>query len=316
MRNSTITVTEFVLNCMIEDPQSNNAVYIFSLIYLVTFIGNVLVILVITMNHHLRTPMYLYIGTLAVMDLINSTTVLPKLVAVLLHYSAILYGLCVLQMSLISYIKVAITFLFAIMACDRYIAILYPLRYPSVITTKTVWTAVFLLHILSTALILPYVFLVSDLSFCQDNVLPSCFCSFFNMMDVSCDKDSKYVTISFAMVALCGIGPLVIIVLSYIKIAQAALKISSVAGKQKIFTTCVTHLIVIGMFYFPLLIFYVLPETGVKLSTETSNVLVIIAHAIPSMMNPIIYSFRNTEIKSSIFNIFLTIKQVQLLKYP
>uniref|UniRef100_A0A8C4SUQ1 G-protein coupled receptors family 1 profile domain-containing protein n=1 Tax=Erpetoichthys calabaricus TaxID=27687 RepID=A0A8C4SUQ1_ERPCA len=232
----------------------NNPVYIFIFIYIVTLVGNLLVILVITMNRHLQSPMYLYIGTLAVIDLMNSTILIPELVAVLLNFSVILYGLCILQI----YLEAAVTFLFALMACDRYIAVLYPLRYPSLVTNKTVWIAVLLL---TTA-------------------------------------------------PLFSLLPLGLIILSYVKIARAALKISSIDGKRKVFSTCATHLIVVGMFYLPLLILNVLPGSGVKLSTETSNILVIIAHAIPPMMNPFIYSFRNSEIKSSIFKMLSSKKQI------
>ncbi|MBN3292077.1 O5AS1 protein, partial [Polypterus senegalus] len=307
MKNSTVTVVKFILDCVIESPQNNSAVYIFVFIYLVTLIGNVLVILVIKVNRHLQTPMYLYIGVLAAMDVMSSTVLIPELVAILLHFSVIFYELCILQMFLIGYLELAVTFLFALMACDRYIAVLYPLRYPSLITNKTVWTTVLLLSVFSTAVLFSTLFLVSDLSFCHGNVLPYCFCNFFIMVAISCNGDQNYLISLSAMVPVFGVAPLAVIILSYVKIARAALKISTVDGKRKVFSTCLTHLIVVGIFYFPLLINRVLPGTGVKLSTEASNILVIIAHAIPPMMNPIVYSFRNNEIKSSIFKINNTV---------
>ncbi|XP_051781897.1 olfactory receptor 1-like [Erpetoichthys calabaricus] len=304
MTNNTVTVTEFVLHCAIDTQQDKKMVYIFIFIYIVTIFGNLSVILVIKMNRNLQTPMYLYISTLAVIDLMNSTTLIPKLVAVMLDFPATLFGLCVLQMFLMGYLEVSVTFLFALMACDRYVAIVYPLRYPSIVTNQAAGITVLLLSFISTIVLLPYLFLVAELSFCRSNVLPYCFCDYVTMVRVSCNDDPKYLITLSTMVTLGSVGPLALIIFSYVKIAQTALKISSNDGKRKVYSTCVTHLMVVCLFYFPLLISYVLPGVGVKLSTESTNMLVIIAHIIPSMMNPIIYSFRNNEIKNSIYKMF------------
>ncbi|KAG2457094.1 O5AS1 protein, partial [Polypterus senegalus] len=306
MKNSTLSLTEFVLACEIESNKSNNSACVFIFIYLLTLFGNFLVILVIKMNQRLQTPMHLYIGTLAVLDLMSSTVLIPELVAVLLNHSVILYGHCVLQMFLIASLEMAVTLLFALMACDRYIAVLYPLRYPSLITNKTVRIAVLGLSVFSTAAPLPILFLVSNLSFCHGNVLPFCFCKLYTVMHVACTEGQQYVIIMSVTTPFFSALPLFVIILSYVKIAWAALKISSVDGKRKVFSTCLTHLIVVTMFYVPLLIFHVLPGSGVKLSNEASNILVIIVHVIPPMMNPVVYSFRNNEIKSSIFKMLLS----------
>ncbi|KAG2457093.1 O52N2 protein, partial [Polypterus senegalus] len=218
--------------------------------------------------------MYLFIGTLAFFDLLNSSNVNPKMVAVILDSSVILYGLCFFQMILRCHLEMSESFLFALMACDRYVAVVYPLRYPTLITNKVVWMGILLLNITSIVLLLPYMFFAAELSFCRGNVLPYCFCDYVTMVHVSCNEDPKYLLTLSSTVTMVGIVPLTIILFSYIRIVKAALKISSVDGKRKVFSTCLTHLIVMGLFYFPLLVSYGLPGIGVRLSNEAYSVMV------------------------------------------
>ncbi|XP_039602046.1 olfactory receptor 1496-like [Polypterus senegalus] len=306
MNNNTVIVSEFILHCAIDSQQRSQTVSVLIFIYFVTLFGNTLVILVIKSNRHLQTPMYLFIGTLAFFDLLNSSNVNPKMVAVILDSSVILYGLCFFQMILRCHLEMSESFLFALMACDRYVAVVYPLRYPTLITNKVVWMGILLLNITSIVLLLPYMFFAAELSFCRGNVLPYCFCDYVTMVHVSCNEDPKYLLTLSSTVTMVGIVPLTIILFSYIRIVKAALKISSVDGKRKVFSTCLTHLIVMGLFYFPLLVSYGLPGIGVRLSNEAYSVMVIIANVVPPMMNPIIYSFRNHDIKMSILKLFIS----------
>ncbi|KAG2456808.1 olfactory receptor 1468-like [Polypterus senegalus] len=305
MTNSTIAVTEFVLHCVINADQKSATISILALIYLLSLFGNLLVIAVIIMNSQLHAPMYLYIGTLAVIDLANSSVLIPKMLSVLqLDSSVVPFGACVLQMFVVFHVEEMESLLLLFMALDRYIAVVYPLRYPSVITNKTVWTGVIALNIFGIISILPYIFFTAELSFCHSNILKYCFCDYATMVDVACNEDPKYLMYLSAGCLITGVFPLLLILFSYSRIALAALKISSVEGKRKVFSTCLTHLLVVGLFYIPLMLSYVLPGAGVKLSTESYNTMVIVGNMVPPMMNPLIYSFRNKEIKSNIQRLF------------
>uniref|UniRef100_A0A8C4SS82 Olfactory receptor n=1 Tax=Erpetoichthys calabaricus TaxID=27687 RepID=A0A8C4SS82_ERPCA len=302
MSNTTITVTEFVLHCVINADQKSATISILALIYLLSLFGNLLVIAVIVMNSQLHAPMYLYIGTLAVIDLANSSVLIPKMLSVLqLDSSVVPFGACVLQMFVVFHVEEMESLLLLFMAVDRYIAVVYPLRYPSVITNKTVWTAVIALNIFGIISIMPYIFFTAELSFCHSNILKYCFCDYATMVDVAYPK---YLIFLAAGCITTGILPMVLILISYCRIALAALKISSVEGKKKVFSTCLTHLLVVGLFYIPLTLSYILPGVGVKLSTESYNTMVIVGNVLPPMMNPLIYSFRNKEIKSNIQRLF------------
>ncbi|KAG2457086.1 OR3A1 protein, partial [Polypterus senegalus] len=128
------------------------------------------------------------------------------------------------------------------------------------------------------------------------------------MVHISCTDDPKYLAYVSSCSFVLGVGPLVLILSSYSRIVQEALQISSVEGKKKVFSTCVTHLLVVGTFYVPILLSYTLPGLGIPLSTEIYNTMDMIGIIIPPMMNPIIYSFRNNEIKSGIYKLFKAMK--------
>ncbi|KAG2456805.1 olfactory receptor 1468-like [Polypterus senegalus] len=305
MSNTTITVTELVLHCVINADQKSATISILTLIYLLSLFGNLLVITIIVMNSQLHAPMYLYIGTLAVIDLANSSVLIPKMLSVLLLGSSVVpFGACVLQMFVVFHVEEMESLLLLFMAVDRYIAVIYPLRYPSVITNKTVWTGIIVVNIFGIIFKSPCIFFATELSFCHSNVLPYCFCDYATMIHVACNEDPKYLMFLAAGCITTGILPMVLILFSYCRIALAALKISSVEGKKKVFSTCLTHLLVVGLFYIPLMLSYILPGAGVQLSTESYNAMVIVGNVLPPMMNPLIYSFRNKEIKSNIQRIF------------
>ncbi|KAG2457089.1 olfactory receptor 1M1-like [Polypterus senegalus] len=304
MSNISALASEFVLHCAIDSQQKSYTIPALIFVYLVTIFGNVLVILVIKMNHQLHTPMFYCIGTLAIIDLANSTNLIPKMLAVLLDSSKIASGPCILQMFLVLHLEAVESLLFTLMACDRYVAVVYPLRYPSLITNKIVWVGVFISNVVVTLALVPYLVFVHELPFCRTRVLPYCFCDYATMVNIACTEEPKYLIVLTTTSTMLGMCPLILILLSYLRIAYAALSISSVDGKKKVFSTLGTHLLVVGLFYLPLLISYMLPGIGIKLSTEAYNTMVIVSNVVPPMMNPLIYSFRNKEIKGSIQRLF------------
>ncbi|KAG2456526.1 O10A5 protein, partial [Polypterus senegalus] len=305
MRNATIFVSEFVLHCEVTSQIRSFTVVALAIIYLVTLVGNILVLLVIILNHQLHTPMFVLIATLAVIDLLNNTNVIPKMMALLLFdTSPVPYGACVLQMYVIFHLEIVECFLLALMACDRYIAVIHPLRYPQLVNGRTVWAGILLCNILCGMPMTVYMIFLAELYFCRTNVLPICFCDYGTMVLVSCNENAKYLGLLSTSSTTIGFGTLAIILFSYGKIAHAALKISSSESKGKVFDVLITHLLVVLLFYLPLMIAFILPRIGVNLSTEAYNTLITISAIVPPMINPIIYSFRNMEMKNAIKKLF------------
>ncbi|XP_051783230.1 olfactory receptor 13G1-like [Erpetoichthys calabaricus] len=305
MFNTSLSVSEFVLHCAIKPEQRNTTTALLILIYLISFIGNLLVILIILTNHQLQSPMYIYICTLAMIDLANSTILIPKMVSIILFdLLAVAYTACLVQMYLILNVELMESVLLVLMALDRYVAVVFPLRYPSIVTSKGVCIGVTILAISAFLINTSYIIFTNELPFCQTNILPYCFCDYPTMVHIACTEDPKYLLLLSTIVITLGVVPLPLILFSYFIIVLAALRITSVEGKRKVFNTCLTHLLVVGLFYIPLMTSYILPGAGVKLSTEAYNTMVIVGNVVPPMMNPIIYSFRNKEIKSSIYKLF------------
>ncbi|XP_051783226.1 olfactory receptor 1J1-like [Erpetoichthys calabaricus] len=304
MFNSSLSVSEFVLHCAIKPEQTSTTIALLILICLVSFFGNMLVILIIITNHQLHSPMYIYIGTLAMIDLANGIILIPKMLNVILFDALVVaYTACLIQMYLILNVELMESLLLTLMAIDRYVAVVFPLRYPSIVTNKTVWVCVVILIISAFSINSSYVFYTNELLFCKTNILPYCFCDYSTMVLISCSDNPKFLLLLSTIVITCGMFPFALILFSYSIIGLAALRISSVEGKRKVFSTCLSHLLVVGFFYIPFMVSYILPGAGVKLSTEVYNIMVIIGNVVPPMMNPIIYSFRNKEIKNSIYRL-------------
>ncbi|XP_039601975.1 olfactory receptor 1-like [Polypterus senegalus] len=303
--NVTVLVSEFILQCVIDPDQKTIITVSLALIYLTTLIGNLLVIVVITIDLHLHTPMFRYICCLAIIDIANSSNIIPRMLGILLfNYSAIPYEPCLLQLSMLGYLGLLEGNLLLVMACDRYVAVVYPLRYPSIVTSKVVWASIILVILIGFILLIPYLVYARELSFCRTNVSPYCFCDYATMVQIACNDDPKYAVLLSTTTLIVAMYCVTLTLFSYYKIARAALKISSVKGKQKVYSTLLTHLPVVALFYLPLIISYMLPGVGVKLSTEACNSLIIVGILVPPMVNPLIYSFRNKEIKSSIYRLF------------
>ncbi|KAG2456643.1 olfactory receptor 7G3-like [Polypterus senegalus] len=308
MNHTSLAVSEFVLKCEMDTQQKSYTTPVLTMVYLVTLFGNFLVILVIKMNHHLQTPMYLYIAALATLDLLNSTSIAPTIIAALLDISPVQSGLCLFQMILVLYLEAVESLLLALMACDRYVAIVHPLRYSSLVTNKTVGVALMLLNIIPAIFMLPFIVFVTEFSLCYTNVLNYCFCDYVSLVKIACNVERKHLNVFVPTYIAFGVGPLVVIIMSYFRIAYAALKISSADGRTKAFNTVTTHLLVVGLFNIPISTSYALTGIGVKLSAEAYNTMIIVGNIVPPMLNPIIYSFRNKKIKSSIHKLFTGVK--------
>ncbi|XP_051782650.1 putative gustatory receptor clone PTE03 [Erpetoichthys calabaricus] len=315
MNNTVVQEPDFVLDCRIDSDKKSLTAAALVFIYLVILFANLLVLFVILLNHQLQEPMFLNIGALAAIDVANSSNFIPKMLSVLLYNDSVISNsACVTQVALVFYLEVLISLILGLMAYDRYVAVLYPLRYPSIITNKTVFAILLLFNGIGLIDIIPFIVFVKELPYCSTNILPFCFCEYSTLVHIACSDDPKYLLLLSINTVIFGGGPLTLILFSYSRIAHAALKIPSSEGKNKLYSTCVTQLFVVGIEYGPLLFCYVLPAAGVKLSIESYNTMVVVSNIIPPMLNPLIYSFRNQEIKKSIYKLFVgkrTVAQIR-----
>ncbi|XP_068110955.1 olfactory receptor 5V1-like [Hyperolius riggenbachi] len=278
---------------------------IFLIMYLATVTGNVLIIIVVRSNSKLNTAMYFFISNLSFVDLCFSSAIVPKLlVNTLAKDKSISFLGCATQM----YFHLALggteCVLLAIMAFDRYVAICNPLRYNTIMSKQIciqlavgTWCANFINSI-------SHAFFTFQLPFCRTNHVNHYFCEMPPLFRLSC-KDTLTneiaVYVSGGLVALCAFA---LIIMSYVKIISTVLKIQSTDGRYKAFSTCASHLAVVCLYYGTISFIYMRPRN--TYSPEKDRAVSIIYTVVTPMVNPLIYSIRNQEVKGSLRRMFTT----------
>ncbi|KAE8619171.1 hypothetical protein XENTR_v10009658 [Xenopus tropicalis] len=299
MDNNTI-FTYFYISAFSREGEKQPTLFIaFSFVYLVGVFGNLSIITVTCSDAHLHTPMYFLLANLSFLDICYTTTTLPKLLHILLTGNNIIsFPECFTQMFFYSISAQSEGVLLAFMAYDRYVAVCDPLKYHLIINIKKsslimagIWTSSILNCILSASII-------SQLRFCGSNTINQLFCDIKYMAEISCEAVSiNYYLYSGAVIF--GVLPLLLCVASYTKIILSILHIKSVTGRKKAFSTCSSHLTVLLLFYGTASWMYLAPEN----SHNINLLFTVIFTAVTPMLNPLIYSLRNKEIKRSIFRI-------------
>ncbi|XP_012408565.2 olfactory receptor 5F1-like [Sarcophilus harrisii] len=297
------TVTEFILLGLTDSPELQIILFIvFWAIYTLTLMGNSGMIILIKIDSQLHTPMYFFLTNLSFNDIFYSSTITPKMLVDLLSKRKIIsFTGCFLQM----YVFIALTttecILFGLMAYDRYVAICNPLLYP-VTMSRTVclkkamgaFTAGFLNSIIHTSYI-------SSLSYCGSNVIHHFFCDSSLILKLSCSDTQMNETIIFICAGINLLGALLIILTSYIYILYSILHLNSIEGKRKAFTTCASHLTAIAIYYGTAIVTYLCPIS--KYSPIQGKVLSVFYTVIIPMLNPLIYSLRNEDVKRALKNV-------------
>ncbi|XP_068942824.1 olfactory receptor 7A10-like [Petaurus breviceps papuanus] len=292
--------TEFILLGFSEKPDQQGPLFgLFLGMYLVTLLGNLLIMLAIGSDSHLHTPMYFFLSNLSFVDICVVSTTVPKmLVSILTQNKAILYADCLAQMSFFMVFAGLDNFLLTAMAYDRFVAICHPLRYAAIMSPQLCSLLVLLSWIISFLDSLLHSLMVTRLSFCTDHEIQHFFCDLGEVLKLSCsDTLINYVLIYF-LTGLLGIFPLTGILFSYSQICSSILKVPSSHGKYKAFSTCGSHLSVVSLFYGT--------AFGVYLSSSTthsswkSTVASAMYAVVTPMLNPFIYTLRNKDIEDAL----------------
>ncbi|KAM5184454.1 olfactory receptor 5B3-like [Callospermophilus lateralis] len=298
MENRT-EVIEFILLGLTNAPGLQVPLFImFTLIYLINVAGNLGMILLILLDSRLHTPMYFFLGNLSLVDICYSSAVTPTVLAgLLLGDTVISYNACAAQMFLFAAFATAENFLLALMAYDRYAAVCKPLHYTTTMTTGAcacLTTGCYLGGFLNASIHTGDTF---SLSFCKSNVVHHFFCDVPAVMVLSCSDRHvcEMVLVYAASLVICS--ALLVILISYMFIFLTILKMRSGAGYQKALSTCVSHFTAVSIFYGTLIFMYLQPSSSHSLDTD-KIVSVFYTMVIP-MLNPVVYSLRNKEVKSA-----------------
>ncbi|XP_045719054.1 LOW QUALITY PROTEIN: olfactory receptor 7G1-like [Mirounga angustirostris] len=249
-RNKT-GVSEFLLMEVTEDPELKPLLFILFLsIYLVTILGNLLIILAVSSDSYLHTPMYFFLSNLSFTDICLSTTTIPKmLVNIQAQNQSITYTACLTQIYFVLVFAGLESFLLAVMAYDRYVAICHPLRYTVIMNSHLCGMLVLLSLCINIVDALMHSLMVLQLTFCTDLEIPLFFCEVVQVIKLACsDTLINNILIYFATSIFGGI-PLCGIIFSYTQIVPSVLRMPSAGGKYKAFSTCGSHLSVVSLFY-------------------------------------------------------------------
>ncbi|XP_047388016.1 olfactory receptor 7A10-like [Sciurus carolinensis] len=298
------SVSEFLLLGFSEDPELQPLIFgLFLSMYLVTVLGNLLIILATISDSHLHTPMYFFLSNLSFVDICFTSTTIPKmLVNIQTQSKAITHAGCITQMCFFLIFVELDNFLLSVMAYDRFVAICHPLHYTVIMNPQLCGLLVLVCWILSVLHALLQSLMVLRLSFCTHLEIPHFFCELNQVVQLACsDTFLNDVVMYFALVLLATC-PLAGILYSYSKIVSSIRAISSAQGKYKAFSTCVSHLSVVSLFYCTGLGVY-LSSAATHSSHSTSTALVMYTVVTP-MLNPFIYSLRNNDVKRALKSLF------------
>ncbi|MBZ3882493.1 Olfactory receptor-like protein DTMT [Sciurus carolinensis] len=294
------TISEFLLLGLPIQPEHHNLFYaLFLTMYLTTVLGNLIIIVLIRLDSHLHTPMYLFLSNLSFSDLCFSSVTIPKLLQTMQsQITTIPYAGCLTQMYFFLFFGDLESFLLVAMAYDRYVAICFPLHYPTIMSPKLCLSLVVLSWVLTMFHAMLHTLLMARLCFCAENVIPHFFCDMSALLKLSCSDTHVNELVIFITAGLILVIPFVLIVVSYGHIVSSILKVPSVQGIRKAFSTCGSHLSVVSLFYGTIIGLYLCPSANN--STVKDTVMALMYTVVTPMLNPFIYSLRNRDIKEAI----------------
>ncbi|XP_074827473.1 olfactory receptor 6N1-like [Natator depressus] len=298
-RNQT-AITEFLLLGFGELPDLQILLFlIFLVIYMATVSGNTLIMVLIVADQHLHTPMYFFLGNLSCLETCYTTTILPRMLASLLTGDrTISVSGCITQLYFFGSLAGTECCLLAAMSYDRYLAICKPLHYSTLMNTRVClhlaagsWLNGFL------ALTI-FVLFLSQLIFCGPNEIDHFYCDPLPLIELSCSHTHQVILADFILSCIFTLPPFLLTLTSYMCIIATILRIPSTTGRQKAFSTCSSHLIVVTIFYGTLMIVYLLPKHDTL--RDLNKVVSLSYTVLTPLVNPLIYSLRNREVKEAL----------------
>ncbi|ELV11157.1 olfactory receptor 1D5 [Tupaia chinensis] len=291
--------SEFLLLGISENPEQQQILFwMFLSMYLVTVVGNLLIILAISSDSHLHTPMYLFLANLSFTDLFFVTNTMPKMLVNLQSQNkAISYAGCLTQLYFLISLVTLDNFILAVMAYDRYVAICRPLHYTTAMSPGLCFLLLILCWIISILYGLLLTLLMTKMTFCGSRKIHYIFCEMYVLLRLVCSSTQIIHTVLVATGCFIFLTPLGFMIMSYVHIVRAILRIPSASKKYKAFSTCASHLGVVSLFYGTLGMVYLQPLQTYSMKDSVATVMYAV---VTPMMNPFIYSLRNKDMHGAL----------------
>nr|XP_028558801.1 olfactory receptor 6F1-like [Podarcis muralis] len=294
--NQTI-ITELILRGFGDFQDLRIVIFIlFLAIYILTMTGNILIVGLVVTNHSLHTPMYFFLANLSCLETFYSSTILPKvLVSSLTAERAISIPGCIAQFYFFTALVVTECGLLAMMSYDRYVAICKPLHYGTHMTAKRCVVMAAGCWITGFLAMSVMMYLMTRLTFCGPNEIEHFFCDFTPVAKIACSESQKFELMGFIFSTIFTVPTFLLTLTSYTFIVTTILRIPSATGRKKAFSTCSSHLFVVTIYYGTLIIVYVLPNN--ENMRKLNKVFSVFYTILTPLVNPLIYSLRNREVK-------------------
>ena len=271
---------------------------LFSLFYVLTLLGNGVILGLISLDPRLHTPMYFFLSHLAIVDISYASNNVPKMLVNLLNKkNTISFVPCIMQTFLYMAFAHTECLILVVMSHDRYVAICRPLRYSVIMSCRVCTVQAVASWTCGSLLALVHVGLILRLPFCGPHEINHFFCEILSVLKLACADTKLNQVVIFAASVFVLVGPLCLVLGSYARILAAILRIQSAEGRRKAFSTCSSHLCVVGLFFGSAIIMYMAPKS--RHPEEQQKILSLFYSLFNPMLNPLIYSLRNKEVKSA-----------------
>ncbi|KAM8972682.1 olfactory receptor 11A1-like [Pelodytes ibericus] len=269
------------------------------IVYILTISANLVLIVLVSSSRHLHVPMYIFLTQVSISDMVLITAIVPMLLSIVLYEGGVMsFAACITQFYFFCSSETLECLLLTAMSYDRYLAICHPLRYNSIMDKECFIKLIIMSWLLGFSLDLTVTVTIAQLRFCGPTIIDHFFCDLGPLLQLSC---SDTIIVQMEAILFCVpvlIIPLTVIIVSYFYIVLTIVKIPSISGRQKAFSTCSSHLAVVSIFYGTLISIYIVPSKDQSLSV--SKVLSVLYTVVTPMLNPIIYSLRNKDIKEAL----------------
>ncbi|XP_029437145.1 olfactory receptor 11H6-like [Rhinatrema bivittatum] len=302
MEKNFTLVTEFVLLGFPTQPEMQVALFLlFFIIYAVTLLENLAIITLVISDRHLHKPMYFFISNLSFVEMIFTTTIIPKLLTgFLTERKTISLAGCFTQLYFFLSLGTVECCLLTVMSYDRYIAICKPLHYATIMTNKMCRILAIICWVIGFLWIAVPIYLISQLLFCGPNVMNHFICDMSPLFALTCTRSYLTERTCYTFSTTMILAVFLLTIVSYTFIISTIMMIPSTSGRKKAFSTCTSHLTVISIFYGSLIFMYVRPAKAEAL-LDMDKVIAVFYTAVTPLINPLIYTLRNKDVTMALY---------------
>ncbi|KAL1777701.1 olfactory receptor 2A14-like [Sigmodon hispidus] len=300
MRSNQTWITEVtLLGFQVDLPVQCFLFGLFTLFYSFTLFGNGVILGIICLDHRLHTPMYFFLSHLAIVDMSYASNNVPKMLANLVSKRKIISFIpCIMQTFLYLAFAHIECLTLVVMSYDRFVAICHPLHYTVIMSWRVCTVLAAASWIFSFLLALVHLVLILRLPFCGPHEVNHFFCEILSVLKLACADTTLNQIVIFGACVFILVGPLCLVLVSYTRILVTILRIQSGEGRKKAFSTCSSHLCVVGLFFGSAIVMYMAPKS--QNPEEQQKILSLFYSLFNPMLNPLIYSLRNTEVKGAL----------------